>query len=77
MCIETVRGNVKNYSKREVKKADEARKYLRKLGVVTPEELIKLISRNAIKNNDISVQDVARAIEILGKDLANLNLCVA
>ena len=28
--------------------------------------------RNTIKNNDISVQDVARAMEIWGKDLANL-----
>ena len=39
---------------------------------MTAGELIKMITENGIHNIDVSAQDVARSINIWGKELANL-----
>ena len=68
----TVKDNMARYSKREVAQATKARDYIRRLGVVTAGNLIKLLAAGKIKNAEITVQDVVRCTEIWGKDLANL-----
>ena len=69
---ETVADNRKKYSKREYEQAHKAREYIKRLGVVTAGNLIKLLAAGKIKNADITIQDVARSVNIWGKDLANL-----
>ena len=68
----TVTDNKSKYSKREVAQAQKARDYLRRLGVITAGNLIRLLAAGKIKNAEITVQDVVRSIDIWGKDLANL-----
>ena len=71
MAVATVKDNMAKYTKREVKRAELARKYLKNL-VNTAGTLIKMLNKNKIRNMPIGVLDVARSIDIWGKDLANL-----
>ena len=72
VLVDTVRENMSKYTKREVKRAFEAKELQRRLGIATAGQLIKLLAAGKIRNTDIQVQDVVRSVEIWGKDLANL-----
>lgn len=69
VAIQTVHGNMNKYSKREVQRAQIAKDYLRKLGGITPGTLVKLLGNNRIANPEINSQDVARCLDIYGKDI--------
>ena len=68
----TVSQNLTKYSPREIMRADKAKLYIKRLGYISPSNLIKLIKRNKIKNCEINEQDVARAYDIYGRDLASI-----
>jgi transcriptional regulator len=64
VAVNTVRQNMSLYTKREIKQAEKAREYIRKLNFITSGELIKLLAGGKIKEADISVQDVVRSVNI-------------
>ena len=68
----TVNENLADYSKREVKAADEARKLSRTLGYASPSELQRMIRNGTLINNSVTTADIARAEQIYGKDIAAL-----
>jgi len=72
VAVNTVRENINLYTKREIAQAKKAREYQRRLGYVTAGTLIKLLAAGKIKDAEITVQDVVRAVNIWGKDLGNL-----
>ena len=72
VAVQTVSENLSKYSKREIARANVARDYLRRLAYATPGMLIKMINNNKIKDLAIGKADVARCVDIYGKDLGNL-----
>ena len=70
--VQTVESNQMLYSKREVKRADDALELKRKLGYPSTADMIKMISTGAILNCPVTVADIKRAINIYGPDLASL-----
>jgi len=68
----TVNENMRLFTKREIARAEKARKYQTRSGVVTSGDLIKRIVKGKIRNIDVNAEDVARSVQIWGKDLANL-----
>ena len=72
MLVTTVTDKMKKYSLRQVKQAELAREYQRKLGYVSPGQVIKLIGQGKLVNSDITAQDVVRSLDIWGSDLGTL-----
>jgi hypothetical protein len=72
LLVTTVSDKKKNYTKRQIKSADLARDYQRKLGYASPGQLIKMIGQGKLNNGKISAQDVVRALDIYGPDLGSL-----
>ena len=70
--LTTVKENLADYSAREVKAAEEARKLSRKLGYASPGELNRIIKNGTLLNNSVTTADVSRAEKIFGKDVAAL-----
>ena len=70
--VTTVAENLKKYTRREVKRAELAREYLRRADYMSAGQLIHAINSGKIKNCQVSSQDVLRSIDIWGKDLGNL-----
>jgi len=70
--LTTVTGNIADYSRREVKAAEEARKLSRILGYASPGELGRMIKNGTLLNNSVTTADVSRAEKIFGKDVAAL-----
>ena len=68
----TVRYKKKLYTARQVKSAELAREYQRKLGYASPGQLIKLIGQGKLDKSVITAQDVVRALDIFGPDLGSL-----
>ena len=68
----TVSENLRMFTKREIARAEKARRYQSRSGVVTSGDLIKRIVKGKIRNIDVNAEDVARSVQIWGKDLANL-----
>ncbi len=62
----------KNFTRREVKQADEAVKLHKHLGMPSYNRLMKMINGNEIRNCPITVEDVQRAVHIYGADVAML-----
>ena len=69
--IQTVEGNEKLYTKRQVQGAERARVLCEELGFVSNQDLVKLIKRG-IPGCDVTVPDVYRALRIYGESLGNL-----
>ena len=61
--IQTVQGNERLYTKRQVRDAEKARELLESLGFVSNQDLIKLVKRG-IPGCDVKVEDVHRAMRI-------------
>ena len=69
--IQTVEGNEKLYTKRQVQGAEKARMLCEELGFVSNQDLVKLVKRG-IPGCDVTVPDVYRAVRIYGESLGNL-----
>ena len=72
IMVMTVKDKKKLYTARQVKSAELAREYQRKLGYTSPGQLIKLIGQGKLDKSDITAQDVVRALDIFGPDLGSL-----
>ena len=69
--IQTVEGNEKLYTKRQVQGAERARALCEELGFVSNQDLVKLVKRG-IPGCDVTVPDVYRALRIYGESLGSL-----
>ena len=72
MLITTVSDKMMKYTVRQVKQAELAREYQRKLGYASPGQVIKLIGQGKLVNSDNTAQDVVRYLNIWGPDLGTL-----
>jgi hypothetical protein len=70
--VVTVSDKMKKYSKRQVRQAELAREYKRKLGYASPGQLIKMIGQGQLTQSGITAQNVVRSIDIWGPDLGSL-----
>jgi Reverse transcriptase (RNA-dependent DNA polymerase) len=70
--VVTVSEKMKKYSKRQVRQAELAREYQRKLGYASPGQLIKMIGQGQLAKSGITAQDVVRSVDIWGPDLGSL-----
>ena len=70
--VVTVSTNKNKYTARQIKQAELAREYQRKLGYTSSGQLIKMIGEGSLGRCDIVAQDVLRAIDIFGPDLGSL-----
>jgi hypothetical protein len=71
-AVNTFKENLAKYTRKEAQRAKEARRYIKRMANIRPTQLIQLIKQGRIKNCDINEYDVARTLEIEGKDLGNL-----
>ena len=68
---DTVANRRAHYTKREVKGADAGVAFMRKLAHASPLDTTAIIN-SGVKNCDVTVQDVARAVAIYGPSIAAL-----
>ena len=59
-------------SRREIKRADQARKYQEILGWPSTAQFKAIVANNLVTNCDISVDDITRASDIYGEPIATL-----
>ena len=71
-AVTTVDDNMSKYSKREIAGAENARELMRQLGYPSSRDLMDLIKSGGIINSNVTAQDVYRASQIFGADLASL-----
>jgi hypothetical protein len=69
ILVETVDSNLLKFTKRDVGKAEVAKKLYSMLGRPSLKDYIQIIRQNGIKNCPVTVQDIERAIAIWGQDL--------
>jgi hypothetical protein len=72
MFISTVSENKKNYTKRQIQRAEVARSLYRKLGFPSMKDFKYVIQTNQIKDCPVTVVDIDVAFRIWGKDIAML-----
>ncbi|KAL7463046.1 hypothetical protein ACHAXS_003419 [Conticribra weissflogii] len=70
--INTIRGNTKGYTKRQVEEAREARRALAMTGGPTESEFAQMVRRNHLPNCNITPNAIKRANDIFGPDLAGI-----
>lgn len=70
--VNTVDGNKREFTRREVKKATEARKLMSIIGRPSESHMLKIIGDRHLHNCDIREQDVRNALAIFGPDLGSL-----
>jgi hypothetical protein len=70
--VSTVEDNMKRFTDREVKKAEEARRLQTVLGYPSDKALVRMISSGGMVNSPISVHDVYNAVRIWGPNLGSL-----
>lgn len=71
-AVTTVEDNMTKYSKREIAGAQNAKELMRQLGYPSSRDLMDLIKSGGILNSSVTAQDVYRASQIFGADLASL-----
>jgi hypothetical protein len=71
--VQTVRGNYKGFTKREVIKAQEAREAQAMLGNPCKEDFQGVVSGNLIPNCPIAGANISNARKIFGPDLASIH----
>ena len=71
-AIATVEQNKLGYSKREIRDATVAREFIRRMGYPSNKDAIEMIERGAILDCPVTVQDIVRAQNIFGTDIASL-----
>ena len=72
MLVNTVADNYEGFTKREVVKAHEARRFQRMIGCPSDRDYQGMVREKLIANCPVSVHDVHNANQIFGPDLANL-----
>lgn len=70
--VVTVEGNKKEFTKREVKLATQARKMMAIIGRPSESHMREIVSHKQLQNCDVSEQDVRNALTIFGPDLGSL-----
>jgi hypothetical protein len=70
--LQTVADNKKGFTKRQITAADNARQLYRKLGRPGAARFLEIVRNNFIINCPITLDDVTRAEQIYGKDVAFL-----
>jgi hypothetical protein len=70
--LQTVADNKKGFTKRQITAADNARQLYRKLGRPGAARFLEIIRNNFIINCPITIDDITRAEQIYGKDVAFL-----
>ena len=70
--VVTVSKNKNKYTVRQIKQAELAGEYQRKLGYTSSGHLIRMIGQGSLCKCDIVAQDVFRAIDIFGPELGSL-----
>lgn len=64
MLVTTVSDKMSKDTLRQIKQAELAREYKRKLGYASTGQLIKLISQGKLANCNVTAQDIVRALDI-------------
>lgn len=72
MLLETVENNIAAYTKCEVEDARNKWRALQALGFASSKDFAIMLKSGSICNASFSVQDVARALQIWGKDIGTL-----
>lgn len=72
VMVNTVDENAKSYTKREVKRAKQARKLMAIIGRPSEKQMIQILDERQLQNCDTSSQDVVNARNILGPDVGSL-----
>jgi hypothetical protein len=70
--LQTVAENKKLFTKRQIESADKSRQLYRLLGRPGPDRFMDIVRNNLILNCPVTIDDVARAQHIYGKDVAFL-----
>lgn len=70
--LSSVAENKKNFTRRQIEGADNARALYRKLGRPSEQFFQSLLQRNLIRNCPVTVDDAKRAVLIYGPDIATL-----
>ena len=70
MLVQTVRGNYEGYTKKEVKRAKEARVLQGMIGGPSDKDYTTLVSAKMVSDCDVATADITNARNIFGKDLA-------
>jgi hypothetical protein len=70
--VQTVRGNYKGYTKREVLKAKEARRAQAMMGNPSKADYKGVVSHNLIPNCPVTSSDITNAKAIFGSDLPSV-----
>jgi predicted lactoylglutathione lyase len=71
-AVVTVQDNMSKFSKREIAGAENARELMRQLGYPSSRDMMDLIKSGGIMNSSVTAQDVYRASQIFGSDIASL-----
>ena len=72
MMVSTVAANAKEYTRREGKRAKEARRLMRIIGMPSEAQMRRMMAEGQVRNCHITEQDVINAFHIFGPDVAGL-----
>jgi len=72
VAVNTVREQMKMFTRREVAQAEKARAYQKKIALINEEDMIKMLRKGKVRNIDVNAEDVVRSLKIWGQELANL-----
>jgi hypothetical protein len=72
MHVQTVQGNYKDHTKREVMRAKEARRAQGMMGNPSKKDFKGMVSNNMVPNFPIDCHDIANTHNIFGPDLASI-----
>lgn len=70
--LSSVKENMKNFTRRQIEGADNARALYRKLGRPSEQFFESILRRNLIRDCPVTVDDAKRAVLIYGPDIATL-----
>lgn len=72
IMVSTVAENVKSFTKREVKRAEQARRLMAVIGRPSESKMCTILNNRQLMNSDACVQDVINARLIFGPDVGSL-----
>lgn len=70
--VTTVKENSESYTKRELKRAEQARRLMRVVGRPSERQMIDIVNRRLIPNCNVNEQDIINARHIFGPDIGSL-----
>lgn len=70
--VNTVKENIKSYTKREVKRAQEARRLMAIIGRPSEHQLATILNQRQLANSTVTAQDVINARKIFGPDIGSI-----